>query len=120
MAAVVAVVVTLPVVACGGTNDARLQSPDGGVAPGNDGATPTGPQPCGAIDPAGGPIRLASGRSPSAIAVDAANVYWIDSALGTVNDVSACGGGATTLVTTSTLGSSTLVPAGIAVAGSYV
>lgn len=42
------------------------------------------------------------------------------SSLGTVNEVSACGGAPTTLVTTSMLGSSTLIPAGIAVEGSNV
>jgi hypothetical protein len=117
---VAVVAVTVPVAACGGTNDVLLRSPDGGVASGQDGAGPTGSQPCGSNEPPKGPIHLAAAKSPSAIAVDGTNVYWIDSALGTVNAVSACGGTPMTLVTRSTLGSSSLVPAGIAVAGSDV
>ena len=114
-----AVVVILPVAACGGTDDARLQSPAVGVDAGDDGAGATGAQ-CGTNHPAKGPIRLASAKSPSSIAIDGTNVYWIDSALGTVNEVPSCGGPATTLVTTSALGSSTLIPAGIAVQGGDV
>jgi len=114
-----AVALTLPVAACGGTDDARFQSPAPSVDAGDDGASATGPQ-CGTNQPATGPIRLASGKSPSSIAIDGTNVYWIDSALGTVNEVPSCGGPATTLVTTSTLGSSTLIPAGIAVQGGDV
>jgi sugar lactone lactonase YvrE len=114
-----AIVVILPVAACGGTNDARLQSPALGVDGGDDGAGATGAR-CGTNQPANGPIRLASGTSPSSIAIDGTTVYWIDSALGTVNEVPSCGGAATTLVTTSTLGSSTLIPAGIAVQGGAV
>ncbi|HEY6459075.1 MAG TPA: hypothetical protein VIY73_02960 [Polyangiaceae bacterium] len=110
--------------ACGGTNDLRIGSfddggtGDGASATGTDGGAATGTQPCGSSSP--GPIRLAAAKTPSAIALDAANVYWVDSALGTVNEVSVCGGPATTLVTTSSLGSSTLLPAGIAVEGSEV
>lgn len=117
--AVVAVMLTVPLAACGGTSDARFQSPDGGAA-GNGGAGATGAQSCGSGNAARGPVHLAAAKSPSAIAIDDANVYWIDSALGTVNEVSVCGGAATTLVTTSTLGSSTLIPAGIAVDGGNV
>jgi len=113
------VAVTASVAACGGTNDARVESTDGGVAAGHDGGIATGTQRCGPNEPAG-PIRLATAEAPGAVAIDAANVYWIDSALGTVNEVSVCGGSPKTLVTTSTLGSSTLIPAGIAVAGGDV
>ncbi|HEX8791815.1 MAG TPA: hypothetical protein VF765_12765 [Polyangiaceae bacterium] len=115
-AAVVAVGVSLSVTACGGTNEAWVDPPGAGGTTGSGGGTVTGGQPCGPSD-AEGPMRLATGTSPSAIAIDAAHVYWVDSALGTVNEVSLCGGSATTLVTTSTLGSPTLVPAGIAVEG---
>jgi hypothetical protein len=113
-------VFTLPVAACGGTTDAEIHPSDGGNPAGDDGSGTgdTGSQPCGSNEP--GPVRLATGQSPSAIAVVGGNVYWIDSALGTVNVVSACGGAPTTLVTTSTLGSSTLIPAGIAVEGGEV
>lgn len=112
------VALTASLAACGGTNDAR--SPvlnEGAGDAGHDGAGATGEQPCGAGD---GPIRLATANRPSAIAIGGGNVYWIDSALGTVNEVSACGGAPTTLVTTSTLGSSTLIPAGIALEGGDV
>jgi hypothetical protein len=118
-AAVVAL--TASVAACGSSNEAR--SPvvnDGAGDAGHDGAGATGGQPCGSSGAADGPTRLATAKRPTAIAIGGGNVYWIDSDLGTVNEVSACGGAPTTLVTTSTLGSSTLIPAGIAVQGSDV
>lgn len=120
-----AIVMTIPVAACGSTND---QSPavnlgdggGGGGDAGHDGDGATGGPPCGSSGTRNAPVRLATAKTPSAIALGGGNVYWIDSALGTVNEVSACGGAPTTLVTTSTLGSSTLIPAGIAVEGSDV
>lgn len=120
MAAVVLIGVSLSVAACGGSTDARPLSTDGGGAGGPDGAAATGAQPCGSNAPAAGPVRLASAKYPSAMAIDGANVYWVDSDLGTVNEVSVCGGPAMTLVDTSTLGPSTDLPAGVAVEGSAV
>jgi sugar lactone lactonase YvrE len=87
-------------------------SNDGG---GSDGASST-PQ-CPSAE---GPVRLATATHPIAIAVDATNAYWIDDTLGRVNEVPLCGGATTTLVATSSLGSKTLVPDGLAVAGGQV
>lgn len=107
-----AAVVVIPIVACGGAYDNPRSGAggDGGLA-GDGGASA-----CVGT----GPIRLATAREPDAIALDSANVFWIDSADGTVNVVPKCGGAAQTLVMTATLGSSTLIPAGIAVAGGEV
>ncbi len=111
---------TFPIAACGGTTDARFQPGAGEVAgdAGADGAGDAGAQPCGPTSR--GAVQLAVATHPGAIALAGGNVYWIDSVLGTVNAVSVCGGAPTTLVTTSTLGSSTLIPAGLAVAGGSV
>jgi hypothetical protein len=115
-ALVLAVIASLA--ACGSTNEARSPTVNDGAGDGgSDGAGASGGQPpCGSS----GPMRLATATRPTAIALGGGNVYWIDSVLGTVNEVPACGGAPTTLVTTSTLGSSTLIPAGIAVVGSDV
>jgi hypothetical protein len=90
-----------------------LQAACGGTV---DGGTTTGT----CTSSGTGPIQLAVANQPIAVAVDAANVYWVDAALGTVDEVSICGGATKTLVTTSTLGPSTLVPEGIAVSGGDV
>ena len=98
-------------VACGG-NIGDATPSDGG---GGDGSSQTAVCPTSA-----GPVRLATATHPIAIAVDATNIYWIDDTLGTVNEVPLCGGATTTLVETSKLGSKTLVPDGLAVAGGEV
>ena len=98
--------------ACGGSIGGATPSDGGGG--GGDGSSKTAQ--CASTDP----VRLATATHPIAIAVDAANVYWIDDTLGTVNEVPLCGGATTTLVETSTLGSKTLVPDGLAVAGGEV
>lgn len=99
--------------ACGGTIAGATPSDGGGGDGGGDGASSS--QCSGA-----GPIRLATATHPIAIAVDATNAYWIDDTLGTVSSVPLCGGAAKTLVDTTTLGSKTLVPDGLAVAGGEV
>jgi hypothetical protein len=109
-----ATVLAMSIAGCGGTTDIASTSDRGA----GDGANTKGTGPCGSSS--AGPVRLATAKQPSAIAIDAANVYWVDSALGTVNAVPSCGGATKTLVTTSALGSSTLIPAGIAVQGGDV
>jgi hypothetical protein len=115
-----AVLVAVTVTACASGREDGSFDPGAGGGGGSGGASSSGGAPCASGGPAGVPVRLATATNPSGIAIDGGSVFWIDSTLGTVNEVSICGGAPTTLATTSTLGSKTLIPAGIAVASGEV